>query len=72
VSPTRFFIFHVSGAELRNSMTHEEHGNHLSSYELNDSNLDEYNELVRDGKFVCKHCGRVSVKAENLCGPDPL
>ena len=53
-------------------MTHEEHGNHLCSYELNESNLDEYKELVRDGKYFCTHCGRVSVKAENLCGPEPL
>ena len=53
-------------------MTHEEHAKHLCSYELNESNMEEYEELVRDRKFVCKHCDRVSVKAENLCGPEPL
>jgi len=53
-------------------MTHEEHTKHLCSYELNESNLTEYNELVRDGKYMFKHCCRVSVKAENLCGPEPL
>jgi hypothetical protein len=53
-------------------MTHEEHGKHLCSYELNESNLNAYKELVRDGKYVYKYCGRVSVKAENLYDPDPL
>ena len=53
-------------------MTHEEHSKSLCSYELNVSNLDEYRELVRDGKYMCKHCGRVSVKAKNLCGSEPL
>jgi hypothetical protein len=27
---------------------------------------------VRNGKYVCVVCGRVSEKAENLCGPERL
>ena len=53
-------------------MSHEEHGKHLCSYELNVSNLDEYRELVRDGKYIFQHYGRVSLKAENLCASEPL
>jgi len=31
---------------------HEEYTKHLCSYELNESNLEEYKEIVRDGKYV--------------------
>ena len=31
-----------------------------------------YNALVRDGKFVCKGCGRVAADKENLCRPEQL
>ncbi len=45
---------------------------HLCSYKLDESNLDIYEALVRDGKFVFKHCRRVSAYSENLSGPEPL
>jgi hypothetical protein len=36
------------------------------------SNLEEYKKLVRNGKFVCKECGRVAAEAKSLCEPEPL
>jgi len=33
------------------------------------THLEEYKKYVRNGKFVCKNCGRVAAKAENLCDP---
>jgi hypothetical protein len=33
---------------------------------------DQYAHLVRDPQFVCKSCGRVAAKKENLCAPTPL
>ncbi len=35
-------------------------------------NLQEYKKLVRNANFVCKNCGRVAAKAENLCQPETL
>ena len=28
--------------------------------------------LVKDPKFICRCCGRLSHKAENLCNPEKL
>jgi rubrerythrin len=28
--------------------------------------------IVKDAKYVCKACGHVAAKAENLCDPTPL
>ncbi|MHC5088502.1 MAG: hypothetical protein ACYSO4_06935 [Planctomycetota bacterium] len=33
---------------------------------------DQYAHLVRDPQFVCKSCGRVAAKRDNLCDPTPL
>jgi len=29
-------------------------------------------ELARDGQYICRLCGRVAAKAENLCEPVKL
>lgn len=33
------------------------------------TNPEDYKELVRDGKFFCKGCGRVAAREKNLCTP---
>jgi hypothetical protein len=35
-------------------------------------NLEEIKALVRNPKFICKACGRVAEKDDNLCQPEPL
>lgn len=32
----------------------------------------DYEELVRDAKFVCKKCGRAAAKRKHLCKPKKL
>ncbi len=34
--------------------------------------FEEYKDLVRDPKFVCKKCGRSSNDKKNLCKPEKL
>ena len=34
--------------------------------------LEQVKELVREPNFICKQCGRVANKEENLCQPTPL
>jgi hypothetical protein len=34
--------------------------------------LADYKQLVRNGKYVCKQCGRVAASADYLCDPDQL
>lgn len=34
--------------------------------------LSKLKPLVKDARFICKACGRVAAKRENLCQPEPL
>jgi hypothetical protein len=34
--------------------------------------LKQIRPLVNDAKYICKQCGRVANKAENLCNPAKL
>jgi len=34
--------------------------------------LEEYRKLVKDGKFVCRACGRVAAEEGSLCMPEKL
>ncbi len=56
-------------------MPHEGHEKHLCFLENTGfihNYFDEYKKLVRNGKYVCVVCGRVSEKDEKLCGPERL
>jgi len=48
---------------------HDVHLCYLVNLGLQISNPEEYKKLVRDGKFVCKVCGRVAASDKNLCKP---
>ena len=59
----------------KSSMPHPGHARHLCylnnlGYQV--SNPKEYKDLVKDGKFLCKVCGRVAVNDKNLCKPVKL
>ena len=49
-----------------------EHEKHLCSIVDKGISVEEYEKLVKNGKFVCMECGRVAVKKENLCYPKPF
>ena len=51
---------------------HDEHLCYLNNLGFHISEPEEYRELVRNGKFVCKICGRVAASEDNLCKPDKL
>ncbi|UCE97094.1 MAG: hypothetical protein JSV51_03270 [Candidatus Bathyarchaeota archaeon] len=54
-------------------MPHLGHGKHLCHLvEYKGVDIKEYKPLVKNGKFLCKRCGRVAGKEENLCEPIKL
>jgi len=60
-------------AELK--MPHPEHEHHLCLLQnvgYLKTNLNDFKNLVKDGKFICRNCGRVAVSEKNLCHPDKL
>jgi hypothetical protein len=55
------------------SPQHLGHGEHLCHLvEDMGINIDEYKKLIKNPKFLCKKCGRVAARAENLCEPIKL
>ena len=58
--------------ETCNGNNHDRHLCKLYSDGVHQNNPDHYARLVRDPEFVCRSCGRVAAKKENLCCPIPL
>ena len=58
--------------EQKPCLGHENHLCKLVSQGLPDSDPKRYHGLVRDPGFVCKSCGRVAAKNNNLCDPVQL
>ena len=51
------------------------HGQHLCyivSQGFHLSDPEEYQALVKEPKFKCRHCGRVAKSKKNLCKPTKL
>ena len=60
-------------AELK--MPHPEREHHLCLLQnvgYLKTNLNDFKNLVKDGKFICRNCGRVAASEKNLCNPDKL
>jgi hypothetical protein len=51
---------------------HEEHLCFLQNVGYLKANLNKFKELVKDGKFICRTCGRVAANEKNLCAPEKL
>jgi hypothetical protein len=52
--------------------SHIDHANHLCSIIDKGTTVKEYSDLVKNGKFVCRQCGRVAINPQNLCDPAEL
>jgi hypothetical protein len=61
---------------MSNSQTpcanHEHHLCQLTGKGLHKSDPKMYHALVQNPAFVCKSCGRVAAKKDNLCSPVKL
>ena len=56
-------------------MPHPDHEQHLCLLQnvgYLKANLNDFKNLVKDGKFICRNCGRVAASEKNLCNPDKL
>jgi hypothetical protein len=51
---------------------HVNHEKHLCSIVSAGPTVEEYKKLVKNPKFLCRGCGRVAEKEENLCNPAPI
>ena len=51
---------------------HEEHLCYLQNVGFLLKNWDDYKNLVKDGKYICRACGRVAASDKNLCVPEEL
>ena len=59
----------------KDEMPHEGHEKHLCYLHgegLLSDNIQEWNNLVSNGQYVCGGCGRVANSSENLCDPQEL
>ena len=57
------------------AMPHPGHEKHLCLLQNTGylkENFDDYKNLVRNPKFVCKGCGRTAANDTSLCAPEPL
>jgi hypothetical protein len=51
---------------------HDEHLCYLVNMGYLDNSFEDYKELVKNPKFICKHCGRGADSEENLCKPQKI
>ncbi len=57
----------------RKRVPHIGHGQHLCYMcASGEYTLNQIKHLVKDAKFICRKCGRVTEKKENLCEPKSL
>jgi hypothetical protein len=51
------------------SESHDKHMCYIISQGFHLSDPDEYDALVKDAEFKCRHCGRRAKSEHNLCEP---
>jgi hypothetical protein len=51
---------------------HDEHLCYLQNMGYVENYFNDYKELIRNAKFVCKNCGRSAANQENLCKPEKI
>ena len=53
-------------------LRHDEHLCYLQNMGYLGSYLNDYKELIRNARFVCKNCGRSAAGEANLCEPEKI
>jgi hypothetical protein len=51
---------------------HDQHLCYLQNMGYVENYFNDYKELIRNAKFVCKNCGRSAANEENLCKPEKI
>ena len=51
---------------------HDKHLCYLNNLGFQNSNLEDFKELIKNPKFFCKNCGRAAAQEKNLCKPQEL
>jgi len=59
--------FYLSSLPQKAKAPHLGHSNHLCDMVDRGVDITGYKTLVKNPKFLCKKCGRVAAKEENLC-----
>jgi hypothetical protein len=62
----------VSGKSGCKSPSHGRHLCYIVSQGFHLSDPQEYQSLVKEPEFKCRHCGRVAKSENNLCKPTEL
>jgi hypothetical protein len=58
-----------------NNMPHPEHDKHLcylNNLRFQESNPDDFKNLIKNPDFFCQNCGRAAASSKNLCKPTKL
>jgi hypothetical protein len=53
-------------------LKHDEHLCYMENMGYLSSYFNDYKQLVKDAKFVCKKCGRGAHSDTNLCEPEKI
>jgi hypothetical protein len=51
---------------------HDQHLCYLQNMGYVESYFNDYKELIKNARFVCKNCGRSAANEENLCKPEKM
>ena len=48
---------------------HDKHLCYLNNLRYQESNTEEYKNLIKNAEFFCQNCGRAAAGSKNLCKP---
>ena len=51
---------------------HDKHLCYLNNLGFQNSNPEDFKELIKNPRFFCKNCGRAAANEKNLCKPQEL
>ncbi len=51
---------------------HDKHLCYLNNLRFQDTNPEEYKQLLKDAAYFCQNCGRAAASPNNLCKPVKL